>query len=150
MPGAPEGLSDERIEEFKEAFRSFDKDNDGLISSAELGVVMRSLGQDPSRSELNAMIADVDADGDGNINFEEFVRMMAKMMDLDVEFLGDIFKLFDQDADGYLNTSDLRLLMRRLGEDVPDEEIMEMIQEADLDEDGKVNLSRQRKFCFYF
>ena len=49
--------------EFKEAFSLFDKNGDGSISSKELGVVMRSLGQNPTEAELHDMINEVDFDG---------------------------------------------------------------------------------------
>lgn len=47
-----QNLSEEEIEEFKQAFALFDKDGDGTISSKELGTVMRSLGQNPTEQEL--------------------------------------------------------------------------------------------------
>jgi Ca2+-binding EF-hand superfamily protein len=53
----------EQVAEFQEAFSLFDKDGDGRITSVELGVVMRSLGQRPSESELRDMVNEVDADG---------------------------------------------------------------------------------------
>ena len=49
--------------EFREAFSLFDKNGDGTISSAELGTIMRSLGQNPTESELQDMINEVDVDG---------------------------------------------------------------------------------------
>uniref|UniRef100_A0A8C6P1I8 EF-hand domain-containing protein n=1 Tax=Nothobranchius furzeri TaxID=105023 RepID=A0A8C6P1I8_NOTFU len=69
--------------EFKEAFSLFDKDGDGTITTKELGTVMRSLGQNPTEAELQDMINEVDEmireadiDGDGQVNYEEFVQMM--------------------------------------------------------------------------
>ena len=50
--------------EFKEAFSLFDKNGDGFISSKELGIVMRSLGQNPTEAELQDMINEVDFDGE--------------------------------------------------------------------------------------
>ena len=49
--------------ELMEAFSLFDKDGDGLITTKELGTVMRSLGQNPTEAELQDMINEVDADG---------------------------------------------------------------------------------------
>jgi calmodulin len=56
-------LTEEQIGEFKEAFSLFDRDGDGTITTNELGTVMRSLGQNPTESELQDMINEVDEDG---------------------------------------------------------------------------------------
>ena len=50
-------------EEFQEAFSLFDKDGDGIITTKELGTVMRSLGQNPTEAELQELIDESDADG---------------------------------------------------------------------------------------
>lgn len=50
--------------ELREAFRLFDKDGDGSISTEELGTVMRNLGQFPSMDELNQMLKEIDIDGE--------------------------------------------------------------------------------------
>jgi calmodulin len=46
--------------------------------------------------------------------------------------LKDAFNLFDQDSDGFINTTDLREIMTNLGEKITDEDIDEMIREADI------------------
>lgn len=119
----------------------FDKDGDGTISCKELGTVMRSLGQNPSQQELLEMINEVDGDGNGTIDFQEFVEMMAKKMkDTDSEEeIREAFKVFDKDGSGYIDSSELRQVMTTLGEKLTDEEVDEMIQEADIDGDGQVN-----------
>ena len=45
-------LTDDQVEEFQEAFALFDKDGDGTITADELGIVMRSLGRNPTEAEL--------------------------------------------------------------------------------------------------
>ena len=68
----------EKIARMKDAFALFDKDGDGTMDTSELGTVLRSLGQNPSEEELQQMIADVDEDGSGAIDFNEFAQMMEK------------------------------------------------------------------------
>ena len=58
-------MTDEQIHELKEAFSIFDKDGDGTVSTGELGDVLRSLGQNCSRAELQDIIAEVDEDESG-------------------------------------------------------------------------------------
>ena len=87
----------------------FDKDGSGDIEAAELGQVMRNLGQNPKETELEDMIAEVDADGSGSIDFDEFVGLMAKHMknnDTDEE-LEAMFNVFDKDGSGSITPEEL-------------------------------------------
>jgi calmodulin len=113
----------------------------GSITTQELGTVMRSLGQNPTEAELKDMIHEVDADGDGTIDFSEFLDLMArKMKDADSdEELKEAFKVFDKDQNGFISAAELRHVMINLGEKLTDEEVNEMIREADVDGDGQVN-----------
>ena len=63
-------------EEFKEAFRVFDKDGNGFTSAAELRHIMTSLGEKMTDEELDIMLGMADIDGDGQINYEEYVKLM--------------------------------------------------------------------------
>ncbi|KNE58371.1 calmodulin [Allomyces macrogynus ATCC 38327] len=134
-------LTEEQIAEFKEAFSLFDKDGDGTITTKELGTVMRSLGQNPTEAELQDMINEVDADGNGTIDFPEFLTMMArKMKDSDSEEeIKEAFKVFDKDGNGYISAAELRHVMTNLGEKLSEDEVDEMIREADVDGDGQIN-----------
>ncbi|RWW53769.1 hypothetical protein BHE74_00039734 [Ensete ventricosum] len=158
-----EQLTDDQISEFKEAFSLFDKDGDGqtfsiplfspffffffffffflLFVRPELGTVMRSLGQNPTEAELQDMINEVDADGNGTIDFPEFLNLMArKMKDTDSEEeLKEAFRVFDKDQNGFISAAELRHVMTNLGEKLTDEEVDEMIREADVDGDGQIN-----------
>ncbi|GAV57538.1 EF_hand_5 domain-containing protein [Cephalotus follicularis] len=134
-------LTEEQVVQFKEAFSLFDKDGDGCITIEELATVIKSLDQTPTEEELQDMIREVDADGNGTIEFEEFLNLMAKNLketDAEVE-LKEAFKVFDKDQNGYISASELRHVMINLGEKLSDEEVEQMIREADLDGDGQVD-----------
>ena len=59
-----------------EVSRLYDQDGSGAISSKELLGVMRAMGQNPTEDELNNMVMEVDLDGNGTIEFPEFLEMM--------------------------------------------------------------------------
>lgn len=136
-----EKLTDDQIQEFREAFSLFDKDGDGKITRQELGTVMKSLGQKPTDNELKDMINEVDIDGNETIDFQEFLTMMAnKIKDGDQEEeLREAFRVFDKDGNGLISAAELKFVMANLGEKLTDDEVDEMIKEADLDGDGQVN-----------
>ncbi|XP_078313154.1 calmodulin-like [Crassostrea virginica] len=141
IPSIASELSQEQIMEFRVAFSLFDKDNDGSINTKELGTVMRALGQNPSITELRAMVDEVDLDGNGVIDFEEFLEMIVKEMkktDTEEE-LREAFRIFDRSGNGYINAKELKHGMVFLGERLSDEEVEEMMNEADSDRDGKIS-----------
>ena len=80
--------------------------------------------------------------GNGIIDFDEFVGMMARRMrspqEEEIE-LQESFRVFDKNGDGYISTSELRQVMLTLGEKVSDDELAEMIREADFNGDGRVD-----------
>ncbi|KAK2154774.1 hypothetical protein LSH36_258g05110 [Paralvinella palmiformis] len=127
------------MQEYKEAFQMFDKDGDGTISTKELGIVMRSLGQNPTESELQEIINEVDIDGNGKIDLDEFIVMMARQQCLSPAELEQAFRMFDRDHDGFIDARELRHLLTNLGEKLTDQEVDEMIREVDVDGDGKVD-----------
>ncbi|KAJ2725823.1 hypothetical protein GGI07_001030 [Coemansia sp. Benny D115] len=134
-------INEAQIGEYKEAFGLFDKDNDGLISTEELGSVMRSMNQNPTEAELQDMINEVDKDGNGKIDFGEFLSLMARQYNNgdDEEELKEAFRVFDKDGNGVISASELRHVMTSLGEKLTDDEVTEMIREADVDGDGQIN-----------
>uniref|UniRef100_A0AC35U925 Calmodulin n=1 Tax=Rhabditophanes sp. KR3021 TaxID=114890 RepID=A0AC35U925_9BILA len=133
-------LTPEEIDEFKEAFVLFDKDNSGTISTKELGVAMRSLGQNPTEQEILEMINEVDIDGNNAIDFPEFCVMMKKLIkDTDAEMIRESFKIFDKDGNGSISTDEFRYFMTNMGMQFSEEEVNEIIQDADVDGNGEIN-----------
>merc|ERR1712185_196813 len=97
-------------------------------------------GFEPKKEEIQKMISDVDDDGSGTIEYEEFLKMMThKILNRDPkDEIIKVFRLFD-DETGKISFKNLKRVAQELGENMTDEELQEMIDEADRDGDGKVN-----------
>ena len=134
-------LTVEQAAEYREAFALYDANNDGTITVRELGQAMRQLGQDPTDEELADMINEVDADGNGTLDFDEFCNLMARNIkegNPEAE-LKEKFKLFDKDGNGLIDRDELKSVMQQLGEKLSEDDIDEMITDADKNGDGMID-----------
>ena len=119
------GLTEDEIEEIKEAFDLFDTDGSGSIDPKELRAAMQSLGFEAKNQTIYQMITDLDKNKNNSIDFEEFLDMMtARMSDRDTrEDINKVFRLFDDDGTGTITIRNLRRVARELGETMTDEEL---------------------------
>ncbi|XP_077988227.1 uncharacterized protein LOC144442728 [Glandiceps talaboti] len=141
-------LTNEQIAELRGSFDLFDKNGDGKISSSELRTVMKALGHNPTLAEVKDIIAGVDSNENGSIDFPEYLTVMSKYYTTGSENEADIlaaFKVFDLDGDGFITADEIRQASQRFGEETTDEEIDAMIQEADLNNDGKIDYEEFHK-----
>merc|ERR1711907_343459 len=102
-------LSEEQLDEIREAFSLFDSDASGAIDVRELKAAMRALGFEVKNEELKKMVSDVDNDGNGTIEFAEFLQMMTNK----------------------ISFRNLARVAEELGENIDDEELQDMINQAD-------------------
>jgi len=154
--GARSGdLSDEMRKEIEEAFNVFDQENTGKMEVKELKVAMRALGFEPRKDEITKMLASVSADQSGEVTREQFIEMMAsRLIEKDArDEISKAFRLFDDDETGKITFQNLKRVAKELGESISDEELRDMIHEADLDGDGQVNAEEfyriMKKTCLY-
>ncbi|ETE69934.1 Centrin-1, partial [Ophiophagus hannah] len=153
--GLKHDLSEDQKQEIREAFDLFDTEGCGSIDVKELKyvldvykllafilqVAMRALGFEPKKEEIKKMIADTGKDESSTINFEDFLAIMTtKMNEKDSkEEILKAFRLFDDDGTGKISFKNLKRVSKELGENLTDEELQEMIDEADRDGDGEIN-----------
>jgi len=90
-------------------------DGNGSIDGTELKQVMVSLGRNPTEAELRDMINEVDKNGDGMIDFDEFLTMMGSKSGNMEEELWEAFKVFDKDGNGSISVDELRSVLTSLG-----------------------------------
>ncbi|KAL4369221.1 hypothetical protein GQ457_05G013410 [Hibiscus cannabinus] len=95
-----------------------------------------------THQQIEQMIADVDKDGSGAIDFDEFAHMMTtKIGERDtIQELMKAFHIIDQDNNGKISAQDIERIADELGVNLTEKEIQDMIEEADRDKDGEVNM----------
>ena len=102
---------------------------------------MTSLGFEAKSGAIFQMISDLDADGNGTIDFGEWLTLMTKRVnDKDTRAnVNKIFALYDDERTGYISIKNLRRVAQELNEDISEEELQELIVRADVDQDGLVS-----------
>ncbi|KAF1787188.1 EF-Hand 1, calcium-binding site [Phytophthora cactorum] len=126
-------LTEEQKQEIREAFDLFDTDGSGTIDAKELKVAMRALGFEPKKEEIKKMISDIDKDGSGTIDFTEFLEMMTSKMS-EKDSREEILR-----PSASSTTMRLAKSPSATSNNMTDEELQEMIDEADRDGDGEIN-----------
>ena len=136
-------LSDDQVSTFKEVFTLFDKKEEGFISPKELGTVLRLLGMRLNNNEVKDIIAKIDINENGKIEFSEFLSMMDHRMKRSAkeERVHKVFDRFDQSRKGFISNADISAVMTDLGEKLTNPEIAEMMNKADTNKNGKIRFT---------
>ena len=102
---------------------------------------MTSLGFEAKSGAIFQMISDLDADGNGTIDFGEWLTLMTKRVnDKDTRAnVNKIFAHYDDERTGYISIKNLRRVAQELNENISEEELQELIVRADVDQDGLVS-----------
>jgi Ca2+-binding EF-hand superfamily protein len=131
-------LSPKELQEYQEAFDFFDTHKQGCVQAADVGKVMRAVGLNPSETELEAIMRSAKT----KIDFNEFLHLASKNVienRVNEQQIREAFKMFDSYGNGLLNLNQMRVSLQNLGERLRDEEVDELIREADIDTEGNVN-----------
>ncbi|KAJ2715261.1 hypothetical protein H4R19_001301 [Coemansia spiralis] len=123
--------ADEKWQEYRDAFNLFDEDGSGTITKAELSKLLQSLDHNPTDQELQDMINEVDTDGNGEIDFDEFVGMMERQRTRTSITEAEIAKAFttaDTDKDGAITAPQVSAAVQYLGFAVGDASVAAVLQ----------------------
>merc|ERR1712129_27187 len=134
-------LSEDEVAEIKDVFKGMDVDGNGTVTSEEMRKVMSEMLPE-HKGYIDVMAAMADTNGDGKIDFEEFLQMAVNGPP-DGLTPEQIFKIYDKNGDGFISADDMKKLMITFGKDVSDAEVnkaIEEMKEADKDGDDKVSL----------
>ena len=134
-----ENLSEDKFNFLRATFEIYEEN--GSIPTKKLRMVMNHLGENPSNEELEQMIKEVDLDGNGKIDYEEFLYLVNKIRtepDLEEKKIyAQAFNFLDENNKGYLTIPELKKLMIEFDETLSADEIEELIKIADFNGDGK-------------
>lgn len=135
----------DQLNQLKVIFSRFDMDADGSLTILELAALLRSLGLKPSGDQIHALLSNVDANGNGAVEFEELVNAIMPDVNDEIlvnqEQLMEVFRSFDRDGNGYITAAELAGAMAKMGQPLTYKELTEMIREADVDGDGVISFN---------
>ena len=134
-------FDDDKLKECKIVFDMFDKDKDGLISINKLGDIMRILGAAPSKIELDNLIYNLESNNNNLISFDNFIILLKNKLenqDSEEDIINEFRKL-DKKNNGKINENDLRNLMSKYENPLSNEEIEEIIKEANVDSNNEID-----------
>lgn len=134
-----EGFTIAEVEEQKMIFKKHDVDGSEEISVMELGGILQEQGYVPDLIKLQNMCHDYDIDGSGDIGFREFLKIVKKFREKDLQNLKQIFWRFDTDRSGSMATEEIGALLLELGHEVSMPVVAEAVASVDEDGSGEVD-----------
>ena len=102
---------------------------------------MENQGFQEKSPTIFRMVCELDIEGKGRVDFNEFLDMMTEHAaeDTSMDEIKKVFNLFDIDQTGYIELKNLKQIARELGESLSEGDIIELISKSDTDGDGKVS-----------
>ncbi|KAJ4848218.1 hypothetical protein Tsubulata_014387, partial [Turnera subulata] len=135
--------ADQQLKQLRDIFMRFDMDSDGSLTLLELAALLRSLGLKPSGDQLTALLDNMDANGNGYVEFDELVSVILPDMNEEVlinqEQLLQVFQSFDRDGNGFITAAELAGSMAKMGHPLTYRELSDMMREADTNGDGVIS-----------
>ncbi|XP_045181462.1 calmodulin-like isoform X2 [Mercenaria mercenaria] len=143
-------ITDQHLKDIQDTFDLLDTDHDGRLTKTELTTLLRYTGSLKSDAEMEELLAPIDSDHNGSIDYNEFKKyiiekdILKSLADEVCYEMQDAFNIFDKDGDGFITKDELKRVLTQIGDKMPEELADEFLKEADLNGDGKIDY---QEFC---
>jgi len=145
-PNSPSCLTKQELQLCREQFKFFDKNNDGHIDAKEIKAVLKQCSMFATDQEIKEIVREADKNGNGTIEFDEFVKAMAStkgrqsIISVSDESFVDAFYVFDKDKDGFITRAEMEGVVHELHLDhIYTQPIIDaMFNAADINHDDKI------------
>ena len=141
-------LPPEKICEYKAAFEMIDRDKKGKITVDDLSEFFYNLDQNFSYEDFIEMIIESGIESKKEIDFETFLMLIIKKLkenDTEEE-IAEAYKKFDPKRNGYFTVNDFKAVLYSLGEQLTSSEVDKLIDQIDVDENGRISYESFSKF----
>lgn len=145
-----DNISQEKREELRGIFNTFDDDGSGTITAQEFQYALTKMNVYLPKNEVRDMIWEYDTDGDCNLDFDEFLKLISRMdprVGQEIE-INKAFKLFDKNRDGFISRTEIVDALTHFGIAATDDEVEMLVSITDDNEDGKISHAEFRNILF--
>merc|ERR1711862_332123 len=137
------GLDPEQVDSLKKGFDGFDKEG-GTINQTTMMMILKSMGVDVNKTDMENYAAEVDEEGSGKFSFAMFCSVAAKFMIEDdeeqmKEELKEAFRIYDKDGQGFITTDVLKEILREIDTTLTEDDLDNIIEEVDEDGSGTLD-----------
>lgn len=117
---------------YRVVFDKYDADGSGAVDKKELQAVFAECGQSLTDEECGELMTEFDTDGNGELEFKEFLAMMSKLVagPTNAELLDEMFGLFDKNKDGFIDADEVKTMMKEVGQSLTSADARKMIDEG--------------------
>ncbi|XP_069107104.1 calmodulin-like [Argopecten irradians] len=141
----------EERQEIKRIFRLIDENGDQRMSKHEIYRAVQYIGCNPTRADIDELMSPADVDKDGYVGYKEFEKILMRAIskiDYEKQHIMNSFKMFDKNGDGYITANELRAILSAAGGECLEEEVKDLMREADVNKDGKISYEEfANMFC---
>ena len=130
------------IKDLQEIFNEYTNESGTLDESCLQVLIKEILGKYILQNQILSLIKKINNNKKSEIDFDEFIKLIKNLkeyMELDEDYLKEVFKIFDRENKGYLSPQGVYHTFLALGETIKFEDIIDVLKEYDFNGDGNLS-----------